>query len=80
MFESFRSAEICCSGVGCFNNNPPFGGIPLPQCPDTLQISMRVYTRGNPTAGQVVTRTTIPYGRVYIINKQLIEVTELSGI
>lgn len=54
------SAEICCSGVGCFNNNPPFGGIPLPQCPDTLQISMRVYTRGNPTAGQVVTRTTIP--------------------
>jgi hypothetical protein len=34
--------------------------MPLPNCPEDLTISMRVYTRSNPNTGQVITRTTIP--------------------
>jgi len=60
-------AEICCydtnevpSEVGCYNNEYPFHNMPLPDCQDKIQVSMRVYTRKNPDTGAVITRTTVP--------------------
>ena len=59
-FYTNRGKERCCDHVGCFTNDYPFDSLPLPQCEDKIQASMRLYTRSNPKVGQVVTRTTIP--------------------
>lgn len=55
-----RAAEVCCPGLACFSDNPPWNNIPLPECPEVMEVSQRVFTRGNPTVGQVITRNTIP--------------------
>lgn len=59
-FYTVRSAEICCPGAGCFNDLAPFNGLPLPECAEVIQISMQVFTRSNPTTGEVITRSTVP--------------------
>jgi pancreatic lipase-related protein 1/phosphatidic acid-selective phospholipase A1 len=55
-----RGDEKCCQGNICYNNNPPFNGIPLPNCGETLNIDMKMYTRSNRNTGQTVSRTVIP--------------------
>lgn len=52
--------QRCCGYAGCFTNDYPFNHMPLPHCPDKIEVSFRLYTRTNPTEGQIVTRTTIP--------------------
>lgn len=56
----FRAAEICCPGVKCFADDPPFDGFPLPECMEEINATMRVYTRLDPSIGQLVTRNFIP--------------------
>ena len=46
--------------MGCYNDDYPFDNMPLPNCPEHIQVSMRMYTRDNLQEGQVVTKTTIP--------------------
>ena len=62
-----RAEEKCCYDtsevppeVGCYNDDFPFDNMPLPNCPEHIQVSMRMYTRDNLQEGQVVTKTTIP--------------------
>jgi hypothetical protein len=65
--SSAIGAEVCCYDtnevppeIGCYSNNFPFNSMPLPDCMDKIQVSMRVYTRLNPDNGAVITRTTVP--------------------
>ena len=58
---AIRAAQICCPGAGCFTDNPPFNGLPLPECAEDILPTMDVYTRQNPNTGHAITRDTIPY-------------------
>jgi len=55
-----RAAEICCPEVGCFNDNPPFNGLPLPTCPASFNMVYTMYTRTNRDNGQVFNQNTVP--------------------
>ena len=46
--------------IGCYNDCFPFMDMPLPDCNDDIQVSMRVYTRADPDKGHVITKTTVP--------------------
>jgi pancreatic lipase-related protein 1/phosphatidic acid-selective phospholipase A1 len=55
-----RAASVCCPGAGCFTDDPPFDGLPLPECAEQQNITMQVFTRNNPNVGQLITRSSIP--------------------
>ncbi|CAD5118466.1 DgyrCDS7171 [Dimorphilus gyrociliatus] len=55
-----ESAEICCSGLGCFSDNRPFDHLPLPSCPDVISPIFNLYTRSNRNSPQRVYRNGIP--------------------
>jgi len=52
--------EVCCSGGVCYNDNPPFNGLPLPACGELIGVGMHVYTRSNVNSGQAIMRNSIP--------------------
>jgi hypothetical protein len=60
-----RSAQICCNNIGCFTDDPPFDGQPLPQCIETMNPVYTMYTRSNRNVGQVFSHTSVPsvFGR-----------------
>jgi len=60
LVQCARAAEVCCPEVGCFNDNAPFNGLPLPNCPQGFNIVYTMYTRTNRNAGQVFTQNTVP--------------------
>lgn len=60
-FASYaNSAEICCSGLGCYSDNHPFDHLPLPSCPDVIKPIFNLYTRRNRDSPQRVYRNSIP--------------------
>ena len=64
---------MCCPGLGCFNNQPPFDDLPLPMCPDKIQPEFHLYTRLNFNERQYITRDKIPY----VHNKTRVDILTL---
>lgn len=54
------AAEICCGNLGCFNDNPPFDQMPLPDCADQFNLQYTMYTRSNRNNGETVDDNTVP--------------------
>jgi pancreatic lipase-related protein 1 len=54
------SAEVCCPDIGCFNDNSPFDGLPLPWCMNQVNPHYTMYTRSNPNAGQSFDHNSVP--------------------
>jgi hypothetical protein len=54
------AAEVCCTNIGCFNDNSPFNIMPLPTCTSATNVRTNMFTRTNRNAGQVVSNTVIP--------------------
>ena len=58
---SHRSQSTkCCPDIGCYDTQPPFDWLPLPDCPEEFTTSIHMYTRHNPEVGHVIDRTVIP--------------------
>lgn len=55
-----RAAQVCCPDIGCFTDNAPFNGQPLPSCIDKITPKYTLFTRSNRNSGQVVTTTSVP--------------------
>jgi len=62
LFNGLLAAEVCYPPCGCFTNDPPHDGRPLPESPDVQQIQWRLYTRDNPNIGSDIslTDTVVP--------------------
>ena len=46
------SADVVChEPCGCFSDNPPFDGRPLPDSPEDQKLHWVLYTRAHPTHG-----------------------------
>lgn len=60
LVHATSAAEICCGEIGCFNDNPPYDGLPLPDCAVDFDIVYTMYTRSNRVVGQRVDQNTIP--------------------
>lgn len=56
------SDEICCSDLNneCFNDNAPWTGFPLPQCPCDMDVTMILYTCNDTTDGSTITSDNLP--------------------
>jgi hypothetical protein len=50
-FGKQQLAEVCYPPCGCFTNDPPHNGRPLPESPEQQALSWRLYTRQNPNIG-----------------------------
>ena len=51
------AAEVCYGTCGCFSDDDPYAGLPLPESPDEQELVFEVYTRTNP---QNPVNVTIP--------------------
>jgi len=57
---AFESKEICCSSDICYNDNPPFNGLPLPVCGEDIKPKMTLYTREDKVTGKPISRSSLP--------------------
>ncbi|KAK2183619.1 hypothetical protein NP493_303g00000 [Ridgeia piscesae] len=64
VFVVFAACDACrkihCPGYGTFYKKGPYKHWPLPDCPETLNVKMHLYTRSNRNFGQIISASTIP--------------------
>lgn len=54
-----RAATQCCPDIGCFTDDPPYDGLPLPWCMNDINPSYTMFTRTN-LIGQSFDHTSVP--------------------
>lgn len=60
LWSGIETKEICCQDSICYNDNPPFGGLPLPVCGENIRPHLTLYTKEHRANGQPVTRYSLP--------------------